>query len=120
MTISQETPFLSEVKSDAQISKGNLAYLKARVRNNFYDYVVRKFLEAEQKDGLKRVDLAERIGWRQDVLSRKLNTPGNWTLDTVTELLVGICREELVPDSSPILAEWRRIINNLIDALAWR
>lgn len=102
MTTSQKTPFLLAIEGDAPLSEGHKAYFKERVRNNYYDYVLRKFLEAEA-GGLKKADLARRIGWRPDQLSRTLASPGNWTLNSITELLLGICKEELTPSSMQVL-----------------
>ena len=102
MITSQKTAFLSEIEGSEPISDRSWAYLTERARNNLYDYVIRKFLAAEAT-GLKRADLARRIGWSASDLSHKLGAPGNWTIGTVTKLLVGICKEELKPDSVSFL-----------------
>jgi hypothetical protein len=95
------------VASDEPLSEFNRAYLCERVRNSFYDYVLRKFLEAEAA-GLTKAELARRISKGQDRINKLLGSPGNWTIDTAAELLVGIAREELRPASEPILSRPRR------------
>lgn len=110
------TPFLSELASGEPIPAHKLAYFRARTRNRLYNFIVRKFLEKEQ-GGLSKADLARRIGKKPEVISRLIGAPGNWTIDTVSDLLLGIAAEELVPDSEPLIgrtprnlssAEWLR------------
>lgn len=102
MTISQRKPLEAELEDDEPISERNLAYLAARANNNFYDYVMGKFLAAEA-GGLTRAGLSRKTGIPQSVLSRTLAAPGNWTIGTVAKLLAGICAEELKPDSESFL-----------------
>jgi hypothetical protein len=67
-----------------------------------FDYVHQKLREAEGV-GLTRKELANRIGKTPSRLSHILGSPGNWTLDTVSELLIGIASEEIVPQSRKLL-----------------
>jgi hypothetical protein len=87
------------VTNNDVISPGTLAYIEARAKNRFYDYVLRKFLEREERDGFTKADLARRIGRRPEVITRWLGAPGNWTIETAAVLLAGICAEELEPQS---------------------
>ncbi len=103
MMFTRQAQFLSEIASGEPIPEGKLAYLQARAKNRFYDYVLRKFLERERKDGFTRADLARRIGRRPEVITRLLGAPGNWTLETLCDLLAGISAEELEPHSTPLL-----------------
>lgn len=107
MTYSQKNSVLSEIQGEAAISPGTLAYLCERVRNDFYDYVMSRFRD-EEASGLTKTDLARRIGKTPDRISHILGAPGNWTLDTVTELLIAICKEELTPHSRPYIGRPRR------------
>lgn len=103
MTTFRKTPVKSEVAGDEPLSDYALGYLNERVRNSFYDYVLRRFHAAAERDGLTKARLAKRLGIAPARVSRLLGAPGNWTLDTVSELLVGICREELQPRSESYL-----------------
>ena len=67
------------------------AYFQERCRNRVYDVVVTAFLES----GIKKAELAKRISKRPEQLTRLLSNPGNWTLDTISDLLLGIGRAEL-------------------------
>lgn len=84
---------LSEVQTAERISVGTLAYLQERLRARLYELVLREF---RMHEGLTKKRLAERIGRRPEQITRYLSSPGNWTLDTVSDLLVGIAGAELV------------------------
>ena len=103
MTTFRKIPVKSEIAGNEPLSDYALGYLNERVRNSFYDYVLRRFHEATEKEGLTKATLARRLGLEPARVTRLLGSPGNWTLDTVSELLVGICREELRPRSEPYL-----------------
>lgn len=97
-----QTHLLSEIRSGQPIPEGKLAYLRSRTKNRLYNFILEKFLEKE-REGLTRAELARRIGRRPEVITRLLGSPGNWTIDTVSDLLIGICAEELEPDSRSLL-----------------
>ena len=107
MNTYQRMSIPSEIEGNEPLSENALAYICERVHNNYYHYVLRKFLEAAKKDGLTKAELARRINSSPDIISRLLGAPGNWTIDTVTKLLVGICREEN-PHSMPYLGRAKR------------
>lgn len=100
MKSSQETSLLSEVLNGKPISVGTLSYFRARLKNRLFDLVLRKFLEREARDGLTKAELARRLGKRPEVITRLLAAPGNWELETVSDLLLGISAEELTATSS--------------------
>jgi hypothetical protein len=100
--------FLSEVASGDRIPPGKLAYFQERTRNNLYDYVVTRFLQQEKERGLTRAKLARRIGKSPEIITRLLGAPGNWTIDTISDLLLGICAEEWTPSSSSVLHRAQR------------
>lgn len=99
MTTSQRKSVLSEIEGNEPLSDGARAYLCERVRNDYYDYVLTKFHEANETRGLTKADIARRLNLGPDRVSKLLGAPGNWTIDTVTELLIAICREENTPHS---------------------
>lgn len=100
MKSSQETSLLSEVLNGKPISVGTLSYFRARLKNRLFDLVLRKFLEREARDGLTKAELARKLGKRPEVITRLLAAPGNWELETVSDLLLGISAEELTATSS--------------------
>ena len=90
MTISRITSFWSKAKPGEAISAGKLAYFRQRLRNRLYQLVVKDFLEREQQHGFTRAELARRIGRKPEQLTRWLSAPGNWTLDTVSDLMIAM------------------------------
>ena len=93
MTTSQQTSFLSEILEGKEIPPGKIAYFRERLRNRLYDLVVTEFLSQQKTQQLTRADVARRIGRRPEQLTRWLGAPGNWTLDTVSDLLLAMGAE---------------------------
>lgn len=69
-----------------RIPLGTLGYFRGRHRWRVYELVLSEF----QKSKLSQADLARRMGKRPEVISRILGAPGNWGLDTVSDLLFAI------------------------------
>lgn len=102
MTTSQNDALIAELHGDGPLSPGTRAFLGARARNAFFNFVHGKLRDAK-KNGLTQVALAQRIGKDPGRLSNTLSSPGNWTIDTIAELLFGMNGDELVPGSRPLL-----------------
>jgi hypothetical protein len=77
------TTNLSEPAGAERVSEGTLAYFRARNRRRLYQLVVDEF----ERSGLSQADLARRLGKGTDLVCRWLGSPGNWTADTVSDLL---------------------------------
>jgi hypothetical protein len=75
----------SPIGSD-RVPVGTLGYFQARNKRRAYSLVMKEF----KKSGLSQADLARRLGKGPDVVCRLLAGPGNWTLDTVSDLLFAI------------------------------
>ena len=108
MTTFRKTAVKDEIAGDEPLSDYALAYLTGRVRNSFYNFVLERFQEAVEREGLSKAKLSKRLGIAPARVTRLLRSPGNWTLDTASTLLVGICREELQPTSHPYLGRTAR------------
>jgi hypothetical protein len=108
MTSSQERSFFSEIRNGQPIQRHKLAYLHARASSKWYEYIVGKFQTAAKEENLTQAQLARRIGKTPEVVNRLLGSPGNWTLETISSLLAGICGEELEPQSLPLLGRTPR------------
>jgi hypothetical protein len=85
MTTSR-TSALSKPTGSDKISVGTLGYVRARNRQRAYDLVVQEL----KKSGITQAELARRLGKGQDAVSRLLSRPGNWELDTLSDLLFAI------------------------------
>jgi hypothetical protein len=90
MIISQEISTLSKPNGAVPVPLGTLGYFRARNRWRLYEMVVSEFLTS----GITKADLARRMGRRPEVISRILGAPGNWGLDTVSDLLFSISGAE--------------------------
>jgi hypothetical protein len=99
MNTSPTTPFLSEILNGETIPLGKLAYFRQRLLNRFYDLILGEFLKQEQS-GLTKAEVARRIGRRPEQVTRWLGAPGNWTLETVSDLSLAISKAE--PEASLI------------------
>lgn len=98
MTTSQ-TPLLAELiagHNGPPISGPVRAYFQQRLRLRVFNFILTKFIEA-QKNGLTKASLARRIDKTPDLINRWLGGSSNLTLDTISDLILGISGEELLP-----------------------
>ena len=86
MTTSQRDVGLSNPRGAERIAPGVLGYFQARNKHNAYDLVMDEFASSS----LSQADLARRLGKGPDLVSRLLSGPGNWTLDTLSDLMFAI------------------------------
>jgi hypothetical protein len=101
----QEQDFFSELAaghSGPPIPESKRVYFQTRLRNRLFDYIVGRFVR-EQKRGLTKAALARRIGKPPEVINRWLGSPSNLETDSISDLLLGICAEELTPQSETLL-----------------
>lgn len=80
------TTTLSKPTDSEPVPIGTFGYLRSRNKHRLYSLVIREF----KKSGLSQADLARRLGKKPDVVCRWLATPGNWQIDTVSDLLFAI------------------------------
>ena len=109
MNTSRKKPILSEVLDGGEIPLGTLSYFRERFRDRLYDLVMEEFLKQDAETGLTRADVARRIGRRPEQITRWFGAPGNWTLETVSDLLLAIARAE--PDVTLLPLEGRPVRN---------
>jgi hypothetical protein len=118
MSMSRRTAFLSEIISGQQIPLGTRSFFQERFRSRLYDLVVSEFLKQEQASGLTRAEVARRIGRKPEQITRWLGAPGNWTVETVSDLLLAISKAEPAIGLSPLdgrparnfdIPDWARI-----------
>jgi hypothetical protein len=90
MTTSHKEPFLSDVLVGEEIPIGKLAYFRARLRNALHDAVLKAFDQQRRESNLTKTVLARRIHRSPAQVTRWLSNPQNWTLDTISDLLVAL------------------------------
>jgi len=98
-----QTDFLSEIQTDRPIPLGKLAYFRERFRDRLYELVLSEFLKRERTGELTKAEVARRIGRKPEQITRWLGAPGNWTLETVSDLLLAIGKAELNFKLAPLL-----------------
>jgi hypothetical protein len=74
-----------------RIASAEFSYFAARNRRKIYSVIIKEF----KKSKLSQAQLARRMGQRTDTVCRWLSGPGNYTLDSVSSLLLGISGGEL-------------------------
>jgi len=62
----------------------DISYYRQRARNRVWEVVVR----ALEQSGKRKKDIAEFLGVPPSQISRWLSGPGNWEIDTATDLLL--------------------------------
>ena len=77
---------LSKPKAGERIPPSSLAYFQTRTRLKLFNLIHERF-EASK---ISQAELAKRLGKGTDRICRLLGAPGNWTIDTVSDLLFAI------------------------------
>ena len=75
------------------LSVADIAYFRERLRNRVHDAVLSFFLAQSKDTGISKALVAKRLGKRPEQITRYLASPGNWTLDTVSDLLLALNAE---------------------------
>lgn len=102
MSTSAKKQFLSEILSDNDpIPPGKLAFFRERFRDHLYDLVLSEFLKREA-GGLTKAAIAKRIGRKPEQITRWLGAPGNWTIETVSDLMLAISKAEPLVNLKPL------------------
>lgn len=105
MSTSAKPHFLSEILEGKPIPKGKLAFFQERFRDHLYELVVSEFLKREQTGALTKAAVAQRLGKDPSQITRWLGAPGNWELDTVSDLLLAIAQAEPAISLTPLAAK---------------
>ena len=80
-------------KARRKISDEDIYYFRERTRNRCYSAVISAFSKMVEKEGLTKREMAIRLGKEPAQLTRWLSGPSNWTLDTVSDLLLAMGAE---------------------------
>lgn len=81
---------MSEILSGESIPVGKLAYFRSRLTNKIHELVLTEFARLERNNAISKAELARRIGKKPEQVTRWLGAPGNWTLETFSDLLLGM------------------------------
>lgn len=90
MAHTSQTTFLSDVLGSEAIPPAKLAYFRARLGNQLHAMVLQRFANEERAGRITRAQLARRIGKKPEQVTRWLGSRGNWTIETLSDLLIGL------------------------------
>jgi len=89
MTTSRERFSIAADAFGAPVPPDTRFYFRERFRRRLHQLVLREFARLEAQ-GFTRKQLAARTGKTAAQISRYLSGPGNWTIATVSDLLIGM------------------------------
>jgi hypothetical protein len=89
VTTSRTASVWTEFDASTQLQQRTLGYFRGRLGNKFYQLILEKF-EERKKAGFSKARLARRIHKAPEQITRLFNAPGNWTIDTVADILLGL------------------------------
>lgn len=74
-------------KADERLTAAQVGYLEAFAQDRAHDMVRELFMSIPKEEGITRAFLARRLGKKPEQITRWLSVPGNWTLNTLADLL---------------------------------
>jgi transcriptional regulator with XRE-family HTH domain len=90
MTTSGQMEFLSEILEWEPVPQDTLVYFRERLRHRLHAAILAAFTRRAKERGLKQSDLAKRIHRKRAQITRWLSTQSNLTLDSISDLMVGL------------------------------
>ncbi len=81
---------MKDTSDTRAVSARNIYFFRQRQRNAVFQAVLAFFAEKAEKEGLTKRELARRLGKDPAQITRWFAGPGNWTLDTVSDLLLAM------------------------------
>jgi len=75
------------------ISSRNIYFFRQRQKNKVFQSVIAYFAKRAELEGLTKKELAKRLGKNPSQITRWFSGPGNWTLDTISDLLLAMDAE---------------------------
>jgi hypothetical protein len=93
MTTYQTTWSIIDTSADDEIDIGQLAYFRQRFRNEIHQAVLKRFIELVDYHGFTQARLAKKLGKKPSQISRWLAAPGNWTMDSISDVLLAMNSE---------------------------
>jgi len=90
VTISRNPSTLAKPRGEEAVTLGTLAYFRARNRSRAHQLVLDEF----ERAGISKATLARRLRKAPEIVTRLLSGPGNWEMDTFSDLLFAISGAE--------------------------
>ena len=99
-TITSQTLSTADTLNRTPLSVGDIAYYRQRQQNRVFEAVWLEFVNQVETSGLTKKTIADRLGKSPSQITRWLSGPTNWTLDTVSDLLLAMKCEITIGISS--------------------
>lgn len=81
---------MNNILNDNTISSKDIYFFRQRQKNKVFQSVLSYFAKQAEFDGLTKTELAERLHKNKSQITRWFSGPGNWTLDTISDLLLAM------------------------------
>lgn len=81
---------MASISGKRPLTAREIHYFRQRLKNRIFQSIVAFFADKAEKSGLTKKDVASSLGKDPAQITRWLSGPGNWTLDTVSDLLLAI------------------------------
>jgi hypothetical protein len=94
--------FLAEILDWRPIPEDKLVYFRERLRHRLHAAILDAFLKRSAERGLRQSDLAIRIDRTRAQITRWFSTASNLTLDSISDLMVGLGMDFDAFPSTPI------------------
>lgn len=75
------------------IDSKDVYFFRQRHKNKVFQTVVAYFAQQAEREGLTKKELAARLQKDPSQITRWFSGPGNWTLDTISDLLLAMNAE---------------------------
>ncbi len=93
MTTSGQMEFLSEILEWEPVPQDTLMYFRERLRHRLHATILEAFSRRARERNLKQSNLAIRIHRKRAQIARWLSTQSNLTLDSISDLMVGLAMD---------------------------
>lgn len=108
MSILQTSSLTEITNKDTVISEKLLSYFRERQKNRLYDFVINSFLKRVEEEAFSKAKLARKLKKEPAQITRWLSSPGNWTLDTLSDLMLAINGSEVQFTEIPLISHTAR------------
>ena len=65
-------------------------FFRQRMKNRLYEAVIAAVEDAARTNGMRKKDIAQKLGVHPSQVTRWLSGPANWEVDTISDLLFAV------------------------------
>jgi hypothetical protein len=84
---------------DEVLSQRTIFYCRERLRNRIFDCVIKAMADRVASGAATRAMIARRLGKDPGQVSRWFSGPSNWTIDTISDLMLALDAELILEPS---------------------